>query len=52
MSLADSADRRIAGQLTDRVHIVGDQKSLGAHTRRSESRLGTGVTAAHHHYIK
>ena len=52
MTFADTADGGIAGQLTDRVHVVRDQKRLSAHTSASQRRFRAGVTAADHDHIK
>ena len=52
MALADAADGRIAGHLTQGFDTVGQQQRTAAHARAGERRFGAGVTAADDNYIK
>jgi hypothetical protein len=45
VSLADAADRRIAGHLPQRFDAVGKQQGTPAHTRRRERSLRACVPA-------
>ena len=46
--LADPADGRVAGHLTQRLDVLGEEERGDAHARGRQGRLGPGVAAAHH----
>ena len=46
MTLADTADRRIARHLPQGLDAVRQEKCAPAHTRRSERRFGASMAAA------
>ncbi len=52
VTLADTADGRIAAHLPERIEIVGQQQRACAGSRRGESRLGSGVASAHHDAVE
>ena len=52
VTLADAADCRVAGHLTDGVDVVGQQQRAAPHTGRGECRLGAGMAAAYDDDIK
>ena len=52
MSLADTANRRIAAHLPEGFDVVGEQQSLAAHAGGGECRLGSGVAAADDDNVK
>ncbi len=52
MPLADTADGRIAAQLSNRFDIMGQQQGAQAHARRRHAGLGAGMAAANHNHIK
>ncbi len=52
MSLAQAADRRIAGHGAHGRELVGDKGRVGAHARRGSCCLGPGVPAAHDNHVK
>ena len=45
MALADAADRRVAGHLTQGLDVVGEQQGLAAHPGRGQRSLGAGMAA-------
>ena len=45
MTLADAADRRIAGHLPQRFDVVRQQQRSATHPRAGERRLGAGMAA-------
>ena len=46
VSLADSPDRWVAGHLSQRIDVVGQQKCLCPHSCCGKTRLGAGVSTA------
>ena len=52
VALADAADRRIAGELPDRIEIVRDEQRAASHARRGQSGFGSGMAAADHDDVK
>ena len=52
VALADPADRRIAGHLTDRLDAVRQQQGLCPDARGGRGRFAPGMTAAHNHDIE
>ena len=52
MTLADPANGRVTGHLSDGLYAVGDQQRSGARPRGGERRFGARVTAADHDNIK
>jgi hypothetical protein len=50
--LADPADRRIAGHLTQRFDAMGEEQRALACPRRGERGLRSGVASAYHDYLE
>ena len=46
VALADAADRRIAGHLTQRFHVLGEQQRAPPHAGAGQRGFGAGVAAA------
>ena len=51
MALADSADRRVAAHLPERIDALRNQKSSRTHPRGSQRGFRTGVTATDHYDV-
>ena len=47
VTLANPADRRVAGHLAERLDVVREQQRGAPHPRRRQGGLGAGVAAAH-----
>ena len=52
VALANAADRRIAGELPDRIEIVRNEQRAASHACRSQSGFGPGMAAADHDDVK
>ena len=52
MSLAEAADRRIAGQRSDLGKVLRQQRGTGAHPGRGRRSLAAGMAAADHDDIE
>ena len=52
MTLAQPADRRVAGHLADLGRIMGDEQRPRPHPGRRRRRLGAGMAAADHDHVK
>ena len=52
MAFADAAYRRVARHLTQRFDVMREQQRTPAHARAGKRRLGAGMTAANHDYVK
>ena len=52
MTLAEAADRRIAGHGADASEALRDERGAGAHARRGRSGFAAGVPAANHNDIE
>jgi hypothetical protein len=52
VTLADPADGRIAGHLTQGFNIMREQQGLLPHARGGERGLGPGVSATDHYDIE
>src|SRR5690606_9876685 len=51
VALADAADGRVAGHLTESLDVVGKQQSTHAHASRSQCGFCAAVTAADHNDV-
>ena len=52
MTFPDTSDRRVARHLPERFDTVSEQQRAPSHPRRSERRLGAGMSAANHDDIE
>ncbi len=52
MALAEAADGRVAGHLTDRVEAVGEKRGPGAEARGRRCSLAAGVPAADDDHVE
>ncbi len=52
VTLADTADGRVAGHLPERVDTVRQQQRTAAHACGRQARFGTGVATADHDHVK
>jgi hypothetical protein len=51
MALADSADRRVAAHLAERIDALRNQKGSRTRPRGRQGGFRTGVTAADHYDV-
>jgi hypothetical protein len=51
MAFGQSTDGRVAGHVTDLIHILGNEKSRMAHPGRSQRGLDPGMTSSHYNDI-